>query len=215
MDPGGIDHMLPKVIAAYIHQLAGIQGASAQVGLSTGMGGNAIEDEVGTHNGHISHGAHLVHRAGVPGIAEVHMVKITGPGDKLLGTRPLFGGAAEEDHGAVSVFLLQVVLQSHSGSVDSGTQQIVPAAVAGAPLFHCLLDGAASLLAQAGQSIVLCQQAHHRLPGAASEGGGEGCGDARNALLNGKALFFQGGNQGPGRLGLLIGELGIAPDLLG
>ena len=49
------------------------------------MGGDAVKGEVGTHNGHTAPGTDLVDGFRVPGVGEVHVVKIAGPGDELLG----------------------------------------------------------------------------------------------------------------------------------
>ena len=215
VDAGGIDHVLPQVVAAHVHQLHGVQGAAAQVGLSAGMGGDAVKGEVGTHNGHTAPGTDLVDGFRVPGVGEVHVVEISGPGDELLGTGPLLGRTAEEDHSAVLLFLHQIVLQGHGGGIAPRTQQVVAAAVTGTALLDGLLDRAACLLAQAGQGVVLRQKAHHRLAAAGGKGGGKGGGNIRDALLNGEALLFQSGDEGGGGLGFLVGKLGVAPDLLG
>ena len=215
MDAGGIDHVLPQVVAAHVHQLHGVQGTAAQVGLSAGVGGDAVKGEVGTHDSHAAPGAHFVDGLRVPGVGKIHIVKVPGPGNELLGTGALLGGTAEEDHGAVFLLLDQVVLQGHGGGIAPRTQQIVAAAVPGAPLPDGLLNRAARLLAQAGQGVVLRQKAHHRLAAAALIGGGKGGGDVGDPLLDGKALLLQGGDEGSGGLGFLIGKLGVAPDLPG
>ena len=137
--------------------------------------------------------------------------------------REIWGYAELSYEETKSAAALIAALKQEGFTIEEGIADIPTAFTAtftagsGKPVvgFLAEYDALSGLSQKAGQGIVLCQQAHHRLPGAASECGREGRGDARNALLNGKALFFQGGNQGPGGLGLLVGQLGIAPDLLG
>lgn len=57
VDAGGVDHVLPQVVAAHVHQLHGVQSAAAQMGLSAGVGGDAVKGEVGAHDGHAAPGA--------------------------------------------------------------------------------------------------------------------------------------------------------------
>ena len=88
------------------------------------------------------------------------------------------------------------------------------AAVPGAAGFYGFLHRAACLLAESRQGVIFRQKTDHRLAAAVLEGGGEGGGDAGNALFNGKALFFQCLHQRRGRTDLLIGKLCVIPDLL-
>ncbi len=133
VDAGGVDHVLPQVVAAHVHQLHGVQRAAAQMGLRACMGSNAVKDEIGPHNGYAAPGTHLVHGFRVPGVGKIHPIEIPGPGNELLGAGALLGRTAEEDHGAVLLLLDQVVLQGHGGGIAPRTQQIVAAAVTGAP----------------------------------------------------------------------------------
>ena len=80
MDAGGVDHVLPQVVAAHVHQLHGVQSAAAQMGLSAGVGGDAVKGEVGAHDGHAAPGADLVDGLRVPGVGKVHVVESTRPG---------------------------------------------------------------------------------------------------------------------------------------
>ena len=215
VDTGGVDHVLPQVVGAHVHELHGIQCASAQVGFPAGVGGDAVKDEVGAHDGHTAFGAHLVDGGGVPGVGEIHVVEVPGPGDELLGACALLGGAAEVDDGAVHVVGQHVVLQGHGGGEAAGAQQVVAAAVSRSAHVHGLLSGKVGLLAQTLQGIVLAQQAHHWLACAIGEGGGEGGGDVGDVLFNGEALCGQGLGQSGGGLGLPVGQLCKIPDILG
>ena len=43
MDPRLLDHVFPQIVDPHVHQLAGIQGAAAQMGLTRCVGCPAME----------------------------------------------------------------------------------------------------------------------------------------------------------------------------
>ena len=106
---------------------------------------------------------------------------------------PSSAGQPKEDHGAVLLFLDQVVLQGHGSGIAPRAQQIVAAAVPGAPLPDRLLDRAARLLAQAGQGVVLRPESH-RLAAAGGKGGSQKRWEYRVPSSISEALLLQGGS---------------------
>ena len=210
-----VDHVLAQVVAADVHQLAGVQRAAAQVRRAARVRGHAVEHEVRAHDGHIAIRAHLVDGARVPGVGKVHVVKAACARDELLGARALLGRAAKEDHRAVHLVLDHVVLQRHGRRKRARADQVVAAAVTRAAGHHRLLGGAGRLLRQPVQRVVLSQQAHHRLARTDLVGGGKRRGDVRDVVLDGKALGLERLHQRPCGLRLLIRELRIAPNLAG
>ena len=135
------------------------------------------------------------------------------PGDELLGAGPLLGGAAEEDHRAVLLLPLEVVLQRDGRGVTARAEQVVAAAVSRTAGRDRLLHGAGRLLAQARQGVVLAQQPDGEASLPVLEGGNKGGGHVGHALFHRKALLLQCGNEGRGRFFLFIGQLGIVPDV--
>ena len=195
VNPGSIDHVFAQIVTAYVHQLTGIQCASSQMGFSARVSSHSIKGEVRTHNGHVSPGTNLIYGCGMPGIGKIHVVEIPRPGNKLFGTGAFFRGTPEENNGTILVFLLKIVLQRHSGGITACAQKIMSAAMTVSALLNGLLNRAGSLLAQSGKGIVLRKESHHGLSGATAECGCKGSGNTGNSLFDGKALFFQRGNE--------------------
>ena len=65
----------------------------------------------------------------MPCVAEIDVVEIAGPGDKLLGTSPLLGRAAEEYDGTVHIVGLHVIPDREGGAEAARSEQVMTAAV--------------------------------------------------------------------------------------
>ncbi len=85
--------------------------------------------------------------------------------------------------------LLQPGLDADRGGQRARAQQIVPAAMAVAAGDKLLLRQTACFLGQAGQRVILGQNADVRPPGA--EARGKRSGNTAHAFFNLKALLFQ------------------------
>lgn len=107
----GVDHVLAQVVAADIHQLHRVERAASEMRSRARVRRDAVKGEVRAHDGDAPLRANLVDRRRVPCIGKVNAVEIPGARDELLGARALLGGAAEEDHRAVLLLPLEVVLQ--------------------------------------------------------------------------------------------------------
>lgn len=155
-------------------------------------------------------GGHLVAVAGVPGQGRIQIVPQAIAGHVGLGGHALLAGAAVQNDGAAFTGPGEVVLQADGGGHGAGAQQIVAAAVTAPALHQLVVLGAARLLGQARQGVILRQKADDRL--AAAVGRGEGGGDAADALLHLKALLLQDLDEQGGGLYLLHGQLRVVPD---
>ena len=107
---------------------------------------------------------------------------------------------------------LQIVLHRQRSGQRAHAQQVVPAAVTGAALFHWLLFRHTGLLAQTGQGVKFAQEADDRA--ALTKGAAKGGGNAAQAGLYGKALILQGLGKQRACKGLVKPHLGVVPDLV-
>ena len=210
MDPCLIAHVLPQELHADVHQLHSVQGTAAPVGSAGGVGGHAGEVVLRLDTGVGGAGLDFVGVLRVPGDGGIQLLPKAVPGHEGLGGAALLTGAAVEDHGAGRVGGFQERLDPQGRSHGAGTQEIVSAAVAAAAGDPLLPFHAASLLGQAGERIVLRQDADDGASGAVA--GGKGRGDVADPLLHGEALFFQDLTIKGGGPGLLQRELRVVPD---
>ena len=147
MDPGFRNHVFPQIIAAYAHQLCGVQGASAQIGGRAGVGSKAFKVEIGSHNRVIVGVVHLIDGVRVPGINKIHLIEQPGSGHELFGTGPLLCRTAKIDDCAAFFEGFQIFLDGNGGCQSSGTQGTVSTSVA-----RCSLDD--RLSGRAGSRLV-------------------------------------------------------------
>ena len=210
VDPCLIAHVLPQELHADVHQLHSVQGTAAPVGSAGGVGRHAGEVVLRLDTGVGGAGLDFVGVLRVPGDGGIQLLPKAVPGHEGLGGAALLTGAAVEDHGAGSVGGFQERLDPQGRSHGAGTQEIVSAAVAAAAGDPLLPFHAASLLGQAGERIVLRQDADDGASGAVA--GGKGRGDVADPLLHGEALFFQDLTIKGGGPGLLQRELRVVPD---
>ena len=92
--------MLPQVVGPHVHQLHRVQGAAAQMGAGCGVGGDALEAEVGLAVGLEGARHDKIGVGGVPGEGGIQLIEHAGAGHKSLAASTLFRWTAEEDHRA-------------------------------------------------------------------------------------------------------------------
>ena len=210
VQPGLGGDVLPQVIGPHVHQLAGVQGASALLGTVRRVGGAAGKVEADLVVGQHAPGKGHVAGCRVPGEYGVQAAEAALPGHEALAKAVLLSGAAEELHCTGRAGGLQPLLDDDGRPHRAGAQRAVAAAMSpgfpgdGTGLRH------ARLLAQAGEGVVLAQDADDRAP--APEGGLDGGGDAAGALRHLEPLLPQRLHNGPAALLLLVAALRRLPD---
>ena len=179
--------MLPEELDAHIHQLRGIQSAAAQMGITGGVGGDALEGIEVLKTGGVGAGGDLVGVAGVPGDGGVQIPELAVPGHEGLTGAALLAGTAVEDHGAGELAVLDQLFHGNRRRQRACAQKIVAAAVAVAAGDQGVLFHFAGLLGQGGEGIVLGQNADPG--GAGAIGGHKGRGDIGSLLPDFEAFF--------------------------
>ena len=129
VDPRFRDHVLSQIVAAHVHKLDCIQGASSEVRGSTGVRGNPLKIEVCAHDGIAVIALDGILRCRMPGIYEIDVVKHACAGHELLGTSAFLSRAAEIDDGSVLLVGDQVFLDSQGSGESAGTERAVSAAM--------------------------------------------------------------------------------------
>ncbi|MNI28018.1 hypothetical protein D3C73_817810 [compost metagenome] len=146
----------------------------------------------------------------MPGEGGIHVIEQAFTHHKGFAGAAFFTRAAVETHGAGQALLLHPGLHRECPRQRGGAQQIVAAAVAVAVFHQRLRSGAAGLLAQSGECVVLAQQRDHRL--AAAVAGDKRGFNAANAALKPKTFLLQRVGQQIGRIGFGKARLRVIPD---
>ena len=188
VDARVVGHMLAQKLHADVHELDRVQRAPAQLRRARRVGGDAVEGVLHLDAGVRAAGDDLVAVLRVPGERGVELLPEAVARHESLGCAALFAGAAVERDGAGAAGLLQPGLDADRGGQRARAQQIVPAAVAGAAGRALGVDQLPALLREAGQRVILGQNADMRPPGAKARG--KRGGDAAHALLHAEALLL-------------------------
>ena len=210
MQPRLGDDVFPQIVAAHVHQLGRVQRAAPGEGRARRVGRASLKAVQHARHGKAALPADVVRGAGMPGEHRIHLVEISGAGEKHLSAAVLLSRAAEVFDGGAQAGFEAVVLQRHGCGKAARAQQVVPAAMACRALAKRRFFSAARLLGKRGQRVVFAQKGDDR-PFAAP------CGDesrlhAAGAALQRKALGLQRGADGGGALRFAPVRLRKAPD---
>ena len=201
MDAAVAGHVLAQVLHAGVHQLHGVQGAAAVLGVARRVGGDAVELVEHLDAGVVRAGDDLVHVARVPGQGAVELAPHALASHEGLACAALLAGAAVEDDRAAVAGLFEEVPDGEGRAQRARAEHVVAAAVAGSALDKRLMLSAAGGLAESGEGVKLAQDADYRPSGAvpAAKGGFH----AGEALRDLEAVLAQGVTVEPGALELL------------
>ena len=162
MHPRFLNDVFAQVIDADIHQFDRIQRTASQMRRSSGVGRPALEAVgdlvVGEHGDR--HDA--VGPEGMPGDRRVDVVKNAVACHKRLAGTTLLAGAAVVTDDAGKSFPLQHALDGNRRRQRSRAEQIVAAAVAGAPLNQWGFFRDTASLAHSGQRVEFTQNGDDR-----------------------------------------------------
>ena len=138
--------MLPQIVHAHVHQLAGIQSAAALLRSAGGVRAAAFKIKA---NRVIGNGSREIGISvlGMPGKAQIQPVKAVALGHKSFSKTCFFCRTAKKLHRSGKALLLQIFFHHQSGSYCSGSQSAVPAAMAVVLSLNRAVDSLASLLA--------------------------------------------------------------------
>ena len=189
VDAGVCGDVFSQELHSHIHQLQGVQGAPSQLGRHGCVGRHSLEAVADLVVGHGALRRDAIYFPGMPAESDVHSIKHAIPRHESFPGPVFFRRASEEFDGAGEAGVLQVVLQGDGGGQRADPQQIVPAPVSGAVLFHRPLFVRSGRLAETGQRVKFSQKSDHRP--ALAIGPGKGGGDAGQLPLHLKALLLQ------------------------
>ena len=105
----------------------------------------------------------------MPCIGKIHVIKITGSGDELLGSCSFFCRTSVVADRSVLSVVDQIVLKGYRGGKASCSEQVVPAAVSAASGDDRFSFRLAGLLAESVKSVILSQESNDRFSAACLE----------------------------------------------
>ncbi len=173
VDAGVGGDVLAHELDAVAHEHDGVERGAAAVGRDGGVGGDAVEGELGGDDGERAAVVDAVAVAGVPVQDDVDVVEEAGADHVDLAGAAFFGGRAVVAEGAGDVVCGHVLLDRDGGESGAGAEEVVAAAVAGR-VGDDGVAGGFGLLREAGEGVELAEDGDDGRAGAVAgdEGGG-------------------------------------------
>ena len=203
--------MLAQIVGAYTHQLGCVEGGTAVLRIYAGVGCASLKVEYGTvQAGHRTH-CKVIAVGAVPCEGYIELTEGAVAGHECLTGQNFLAGTAKVDYRARQLLFFHLSLHTENAAHTGNAKKVVTAALTCAAGNDGLLM-CADLLAHAGQSIILAQEADDGMT--AAPRGLDGCGQAGMSDLNVKAVGLEDFGSPFAGLDLVICRFGLVPHLM-
>ena len=210
MNAGLLNHMLPQIIDAHVHQFHRIERTAAQMRRRPGVRTLAVEFESDLIVRQRAHRKNRVVSHRMPGQRNIRAGEGAFPRHERFSRPALFARTAIVPDGSRDFCFRQIFLDGHRRRQCADPQQIMAAAVTIPASSERHRLGNAAFLRQSGQCVVFPQNRHHR--SAAAIAGHKSRSQTADSLFHGKTRLREHIAEQVRRPGFLEPHFGVFPD---